>query len=846
MNIIALLIAILLFPYVAAAGVSFPSSGSISTVGSINITCNDSDVLKFSGGAWACAADATGAGSGATLELGGSIVSTSVNAIAVVGDGASVFTESAADKLLIDLTKPWPAAAALSGTLTPCPPGLSPRGITATGAAADCFDVSTQAELDAIELTPGPEGPAGPAGDPGPAGAAGPAGDPGPAGATGPTGPTGPAGDPGPAGPQGATGPAGVQGDVGPAGPTGLTGNTGATGATGPTGPTGATGPQGEPGATGPAGPQGETGLTGLTGPEGPAGPTGPEGPEGPIGPSGGEKGDTGDPGPAGPAGPEGPAGPQGIQGIQGIQGETGLTGATGATGPAGATGPTGPAGPQGETGLTGLTGPEGPAGATGAQGPTGATGATGATGPTGPQGIPGEDGATGATGATGPEGPEGPQGPSSIITTVLGCSLETCDQLFPTGEALLDFGGVDVNGTGAGLRIPEDIDCQNTVDRASVCMANDDTVWIGNGTVAIPFGGGGGGGSGDITQVFGCTTGACLQIVAAATHLLDMSASTAGDGTTGLTLPTDTTCAGLTGQGSECWSTTEQAQFTGNGIAPVKIGPLGMNEVFAHGSAIFGANSRETAFFVGAGDDTSADGILHYTDETGPQQECVIGWGSESEDTCDYQVSVAATDDFILKLDGVDELIISGTGAVTLGPAMQETKRIMIPAGMLGTDGVHAIKNTEVALGAEVYPATVTLAKNALATIKFDFPADPKWDEATLSIEGVFFQNDATPDGDYELDFSAYCAGHGDPYLTDVFTAETASGAMTFAADEAGIVQGDQIRASTTGQVPIGTCAEGDMVRVRAQLDETATTALTPEDLHILWIIVVIVFNTW
>jgi endosialidase-like protein/collagen triple helix repeat protein len=69
--------------------------------------------------------------------------------------------------------------------------------------------------LFALDGNPGPEGPAGPQGDPGPQG---PQGNDGPTGPQGPDGPAGPQGDTGPTGPQGPQGP---QGNDGPQGPPG-------------------------------------------------------------------------------------------------------------------------------------------------------------------------------------------------------------------------------------------------------------------------------------------------------------------------------------------------------------------------------------------------------------------------------------------------------------------------------------------------------------------------------------------------------------------------------------------------------------------------------------------------
>ena len=170
------------------------------------------------------------------------------------------------------------------------------------GQAPDLSGYATKADLQRIQLTPGPAGPAGERGPIGPAGPkgadgaqglTGPAGQPGPKGDQGPTGPRGPAGD---AGPKGADGAQGLTGPAGPAGPPGK------DGARGPEGAAGQPGPKGDSGVRGERGPKGEPGPQGLTGPAGPAGERGPAGPEGARGP----KGDIGPIGPAGPPGKDG------------------------------------------------------------------------------------------------------------------------------------------------------------------------------------------------------------------------------------------------------------------------------------------------------------------------------------------------------------------------------------------------------------------------------------------------------------------------------------------------------------------------------------------------------------
>jgi hypothetical protein len=87
--------------------------------------------------------------------------------------------------------------------------------------------VETSTGRDALDVTVGAVGPAGPQGPAGAAGPQGPAGSVGATGPIGPGGPQGPQGEIGPQGPQGEIGPQGPQGEVGPQGPQGVPGVSG-------------------------------------------------------------------------------------------------------------------------------------------------------------------------------------------------------------------------------------------------------------------------------------------------------------------------------------------------------------------------------------------------------------------------------------------------------------------------------------------------------------------------------------------------------------------------------------------------------------------------------------------
>lgn len=196
-------------------------------------------------------------------------------------------------------------------------------------------------------------------------------------GPQGPIGPKGDKGDQGEIGPIGPEGPQGIQGETGPQGPKGDKGDQGIQGIQGPKGDIGPQGPQGPKGDIGPKGDEGDSAyqvwlsegntgtvqdylnsLKGEKGDTGPQGEQGIQGPQGNVGPKG-DKGDKGDIGPQGDKGDK-PAhqwndtelrfenpngtwgtyvdliGPQGPQGLQGPKGDTGEQGPQGVQGPAG------------------------------------------------------------------------------------------------------------------------------------------------------------------------------------------------------------------------------------------------------------------------------------------------------------------------------------------------------------------------------------------------------------------------------------------------------------------------------------------------------------------------------
>ena len=79
--------------------------------------------------------------------------------------------------------------------------------------------------------------------------------------------------------------------------------------------------------------------------------------------------------------------------------------------------------------------------------------------------------------------------------------------------------------------------------------------------------------GSGDITDVFNCSTGDCASIAAGATDLLDFSGVDASTTSEGLILPQiASACAAATAEGQICWDTAGDDLYVGSGAAAVQM----------------------------------------------------------------------------------------------------------------------------------------------------------------------------------------------------------------------------------------------------------------------------------
>ncbi|MFI5405029.1 MAG: beta strand repeat-containing protein [Nitrososphaerales archaeon] len=154
------------------------------------------------------------------------------------------------------------------------------------------------------------------------------------------------------------------------------------------------------------------------------------------------------------------------------------------------------------------------------------------------------------------------------------------------TGNASLD---VKNGATSSGvIAIFEDSDAGTNKATFEVPSLTSDTVYVlpsddGDNTQILQTNGSGtldwvdaASGSGDITSVFGCTTGACTSITIGDTQLLDGGTATTNDAGEGIQLPRSTSCTAAVEEGRVCWDSDDNTLYIGDSATASAFAPGG------------------------------------------------------------------------------------------------------------------------------------------------------------------------------------------------------------------------------------------------------------------------------
>lgn len=246
------------------------------------------------------------------------------------------------------------------------------------------------------------------------------------------------------------------------------------------------------------------------------------------------------------------------------------------------------------------------------------------------------------------------------------------------------------------------------------------------------------------------------------------------------------------------------EAGVVGAGAA----GSQGLDDVFDIDKVIDGANSQANAVVIGNG----TDGFRIYNNII----ECFQGSG-----TCDIAFDIPTGNSLRIKYNGTEGIVINSSGQATLNNNMIEYKSYSFGAGSLSTDGTNCTDPTERVINGGPKTWVINCGDNAASVIYGSVTMRDAYNGGQIFFLLEAENENATPSGVLEFEFSAMCRSDGDK-IYDAATAPWGAAmpsAITFTA------QYNQEMFWTGAVTPHGTCQAGDKIYWRAVMDPTATT---------------------
>jgi hypothetical protein len=167
--------------------------------------------------------------------------------------------------------------------------------------------------------------------------------------------------------------------------------------------------------------------------------------------------------------------------------------------------------------------------------------------------------------------------------------------------------------------------------------------------------------------------------------------------------------------------------------------------------------------------------------------------------------------------VETIDPDAATQLGKYTYGSAYKPLKSIWFGAGSLSTDGTQCASPAEVTINSGPKLWTIICTDNDAATIYGSVQMPDSWDGGTVTFTHVYIQTAANTSA-LNGDIAAQCRGNGET--------PSSTWGTEVAIDDAGVTGSNNNDFTTSAAVtPAGTCAAGDMLYWRYQLDATGTT---------------------
>jgi hypothetical protein len=237
------------------------------------------------------------------------------------------------------------------------------------------------------------------------------------------------------------------------------------------------------------------------------------------------------------------------------------------------------------------------------------------------------------------------------------------------------------------------------------------------------------------------------------------------------------------------------------------------LDNAFDAGKTIDGANSLANAVRIGDG----TTPICLYTDATlGPQvRPCTDANTTTIIPTnftwCLYNIESTEC------IETVDPDGASVKAMWTYNTSYRPLKSIWFGAGSLSTDGTQCAAPAEATINSGPKIWTIICTDNDASTIYGSVQMPDSWDGGTVTFEHVYIQTAADTSA-LNGDIAAQCRGNSET--------PSSTWGTEVAIDDAGVSGSNDNDFTVSAAVtPAGTCAAGDMLYFRYQLDATGTT---------------------
>jgi hypothetical protein len=266
--------------------------------------------------------------------------------------------------------------------------------------------------------------------------------------------------------------------------------------------------------------------------------------------------------------------------------------------------------------------------------------------------------------------------------------------------------------------------------------------------------------------------------------------------------------------------------KLTDDGSGAVSLDLAGttptLDQAFDQGKLIDGANSEANCFRVG----TASNYYCIYSDAgTGlyikPEPLANTTMRCWTNTNC-----VIYDEEGAAAIETIDPDAASTLAMWTYGTAYKPKKSVWFGAGSLSTDGTQCAAPAEVTINSGPKIWTIICTDNDGSTIHGSVKMPDSWDGGTVTFEHVYLQT-AADTNVLNGDIAAQCRGNGEvpssTYGTEV------------AIDDAAVVGSNSNDFTTSAAVtPAGTCAAGDMLYWRYQVDAGGTTTAVATLHHI------------